>query len=958
MEEDSVKTLKISDCEDEQRTVRFEDLCENSQISTALPPVSSEILTQYEIKAKVGGGGMGVVYLAKDVKLGRYIALKRLNAKANANPSLRKRFLNEAKAVASLNHIHIVHIYELGEDSEGPYIAMEYVAGPAATTGCRTMGDSPDVPHAPLSLDKQVSENGQYTVNEAVDLIIKIVKAVAYAHARGIIHRDIKPGNILLDASGEPKIVDFGLARVMCENECKLTVPGEKLLSLGYGAPEQESDASVVDERADIYGLGGLLYFAITGQNPRYFREQDIPVSLRDALGKALATDRENRWATAEEFLEALQAVQSRTRVEPPPAKTTWRCKWCDTVNPVTIRFCSECGWEGVDQCPECGGENFIGMQYCGKCGADMRVYESIRNLVAKMQAAVDSDEYEKAVLLASRAQGFEPAGEVGRALAADIRQISDHAQNQLARREKLISVIPLELRAENYERARGFIDEYRKLSGNRQYCAEEYDRINELIVKRDLKSALRDYKSKNWRRTLARCNSLLAEFGPDLPDVAALRKRTLRRIAVNNAIRWTGLVIILFAVYVLSLPVVGYFRDWTPLPASAEVWYAPARKICASESFICSPVSWFASLLGGENGVEKLFQGQGEAQQAPSTDLAVPEDVRKLIEEYAVHIRESDERLRKYTVSWHDPYVGELTQEKEHLRQEGERAAMRKVEDEISFFISSGTIGPDSEDDPPSLSEIKSRYRSSIRQVLIDSARTTVLTTKKYLNALDELIRTFTREDNLALADYLMAERSRTGDSPRFKEAEEIVAAAEAAATSVTTAPAGMSPDEKIGNDMKTIRKRYEEGLAEINDAYNQKLKTWPETYLKALNNLIMSVNKSPKSYEVWAAAGYERERFEIEKTLTQENVSASPKYKELSTVQVSHIALRDSYAREKADAIVKLAEKTCAEFDVVLGKMMQADDAGSAKAVQAEIRRIDTSQEVVQAREFLGNE
>lgn len=953
MDGDSGKTLKIQETEEEQRTVRIDDMRDDSQSS--LPPAPMEMQTQYEIKAKVGGGGMGVVYLAKDVKLGRFVALKRLNAKANANPALRKRFLNEAKAVASLNHIHIVHIYELGEDSEGPYIAMEYIAGPAATTGYRDLESASDMPHAPLSLDRQVSENGQYTVNEAVDLIIKIVKAVAYAHSHNIIHRDIKPGNILLDASGEPKIVDFGLARVMSEAENKLTVPGEKLLSLGYGAPEQESDASVVDERADIYGLGGLLYFAITGQNPRYFREQDIPASLREALGKALATDRENRWPTADEFLEALQAVQSRTRVEQPPAKTTWRCKWCDTINPVTIRFCSECGWEGVDQCPECGAENFIGMQFCGKCGADMRVYESIGKLIVKMQAAADADEYEKAIVLASRAQGFEPAGEVGRSMLSDIRQLSEHAQKQISRREQLKNLIPVELRAENFERARSFIEEYRKLSGLKQYCAEEYDKIDEMIVKRELKIAQRDYKAKQWRHTLARCNSLLTGIGAGNEDVAALKRKTIRRIAFNNTIRWAGLAIVVFVVYTVSLPLAGYFRMWQPLSQGAAVFYTPARNIYSSDNIICGPFQSIASALGGNNAVERLF-AKAESAGGITSAAAVPDDVKAIIGDYARHIHDSDERLRKYTSSWHDPYLAELGDEKERLRKEGERAAMLKVEDEIAFFTSSGKIGPDSEEEPPALRELKSRYRDSIKLVQIDSARTTVLTTKKYLNTLDELIKKFTTDDKLAIADYLLEERSRTSESQRFKDAEEIVNAAETAAATVTSTVPVMRADDKIGDDVKAIRKRYEDGLAEINEAYSQKLKTWPDTYIKALNNLIVSVKNNPKSYDVWAYAGNERERFEIEKTLTTDNISHSQKLKELSQVQRAHIALRDSYAREKADAIVKLAEKTKAEYDVVLGKMMQADDADSAKAVQAEIRRIDTSQEVMQAMEFLG--
>jgi serine/threonine protein kinase len=107
-------------------------------------------------------------------------------------------------------------------------------------------------PNPPLTLDQYVARHGQLSAEEAIELLIKIGRAVAYAHASGVIHRDLKPSNILLDKSGEPKIVDFGLARLMRKEDSKLTVPGEKLLSLGYGAPEQES-TRVFGRASDVY---------------------------------------------------------------------------------------------------------------------------------------------------------------------------------------------------------------------------------------------------------------------------------------------------------------------------------------------------------------------------------------------------------------------------------------------------------------------------------------------------------------------------------------------------------------------------------------------------------------------------------------------------------------------------------------------------------------------------------
>ena len=191
-------------------------------------PRNDKLFDQYTIYSKIGNGGMGVVYLARDRRLGRFVAIKRLNHQAQSIPSLRQRFLHEARAVAALSHVHIVHIYALGEDEDGPFIVMEYIAGP---DDARVQSEPPSgglvQPNPPLTLDQYVAKHGQLSTEEAVELLVKIGRAVAYAHANGVIHRDLKPSNILLDKSGEPKIVDFGLARLMRKEEVKLTVPGE-----------------------------------------------------------------------------------------------------------------------------------------------------------------------------------------------------------------------------------------------------------------------------------------------------------------------------------------------------------------------------------------------------------------------------------------------------------------------------------------------------------------------------------------------------------------------------------------------------------------------------------------------------------------------------------------------------------------------------------------------------------
>ena len=713
----------------------------------------------YAIQAKVGGGGMGVVYLAKDLRLGRFVAVKRLNATANCDASLRKRFLNEAHAVATLNHIHIVHIYALGEDDEGPYIAMEYVEGPAATSGSRKIEGTAHAPNAPLSLEAQVAENGQYTLNEALDLVVKITKAIAYAHACGVIHRDLKPSNILLDTAGEPKIVDFGLARRANAAESKLTGPGEKLLSIGYGAPEQESDASVSDERADVYGLGGILFFAITGQNPRYFREQDIPVTIRETLVKALATDREQRWPTAQSFLEALQAVQSRTRIEQPPAKTTWRCKWCDTINPVTIRFCSECGWDGVEQCPECGAENVVGMQFCGKCGADVRVYESMQSLATKMHAATDSDEYEKAVSLSSRAQGFDPAGPSGRSLLQEIHDLGEHAKRQIARREQLKDLIPMELKAENYERARNFIEEYRRLSGNSVFYAEEYNRIPDHIVRRDFRRACRAYRTGEAERALDICETILTSVSPENPEFLSLRRRIVSHKYIRGALRAIAVVFLIALAYVASFPPVVAAGKPEPMPRTLALFYVPAQKLYTS--------SW--DKLGGVLGAYALKCKCAETDVAaaipvekaepPPVNLAEnsgnaePKVLTDLLAEHTAAMAKIEDDFSRKISEWPAKYMEDLEKMSNERRMAGDFAGYNAAIEELERFEREQDWKPADDSTHKALADLQKRHVELIAKYKKERENAIETQGNRTISTMQNLLSKFTKENDIAAA-------------------------------------------------------------------------------------------------------------------------------------------------------------------------------------------------------------
>ena len=204
-----------------------------------------DISQRYQILAELGRGGMGVVYQARDVVLGRVVALKRLLAKDNR--FVIERFLKEAKSIAALNHPHIIQIYDIGEDRDGLFITTEFVEG--------------------ADLARLIARQGKLPFKVALKIIVPTGEALAYAHERGVIHRDIKPANILLTQAGAPKIADFGLARLESEKELEKT--GLIMGSLCYTSPEQFKTAKHVDHRTDIYSMGAMFYEMLTGQSPQ-----------------------------------------------------------------------------------------------------------------------------------------------------------------------------------------------------------------------------------------------------------------------------------------------------------------------------------------------------------------------------------------------------------------------------------------------------------------------------------------------------------------------------------------------------------------------------------------------------------------------------------------------------------------------------------------------------------------
>jgi serine/threonine-protein kinase len=263
-------------------------------------------ISHYEILEKLGEGGMGVVYKARDTVLNRDVALKFLPAGLTQDEDSRKRFVREAQAAAALDHPNICAVYEIGEADGHTFIVMSCIGGASLTDRMK---------RGPLNID------------EALDIAIQVGRGLAKAHENGIVHRDIKPGNILITEDGLVKIVDFGLAKL--GSLTKLTMVGTTMGTVSYMSPEQ-ARGDDIDHRSDIWALGVVLYEMFTGRTP--FRGEvdaaviysimnegpepvteacpGAPADIEEIIGTALAKEPDERFQTIDEMVTALEAVR------------------------------------------------------------------------------------------------------------------------------------------------------------------------------------------------------------------------------------------------------------------------------------------------------------------------------------------------------------------------------------------------------------------------------------------------------------------------------------------------------------------------------------------------------------------------------------------------------------------------------------------------------------------------
>lgn len=273
-----------------------------------IPPTVSELsqrFGQLEILELVGKGGMGAVYKARQPGLDRLVALKILPPDIGDDPAFAERFTREARALARLNHPHIVGVYDFGQNDGLYYFVMEFVDG--------------------VNL-RQAIHSGSLQTKDALAIVPQICDALQFAHDEGIVHRDIKPENILIDKKGRVKIADFGLAKLLGHEQAdhNLTATHQVMGTIRYMAPEQMEGSRAVDHRADIYSLGVVFYEMLTGEVPvgRFAlpsQKVQLDVRLDEVVLRSLEHEPQRRYQHVSEVKTDLENI---SRSVPPPVRS------------------------------------------------------------------------------------------------------------------------------------------------------------------------------------------------------------------------------------------------------------------------------------------------------------------------------------------------------------------------------------------------------------------------------------------------------------------------------------------------------------------------------------------------------------------------------------------------------------------------------------------------------------
>ena len=361
-----------------------------------------DLESRYRIERLLGAGGMGEVLLAMDLRLNRRVAIKRIRHHVELSQTVVHRFMREARSIAAINHPNIVQIYDFGLATDGPFLVMEFVNGRSLDESCRNSRLNPDT---------------------AIDVICQLCEGLRVVHAAGIVHRAIKPANILWSIVGPPKLTDFGVATTATDNFGH-TRPDMILGTFDFMPPEQRQDAALVDARSDLWSLAATLYQMLTGEVPRVIDLDLVPTSLRGILAQALKSKKDDRFQNAAEFHDALTTCRrtfGALRHDLSSTTKTGECPKCRANNDSNRRFCRGCGVSLRVVCLACSHQMPIWDTYCAECGGNQPELTAVKLAEFSRQRAHAENLRQQ--------QRFDACLSIGRAMASvKDERIAEHA--------------------------------------------------------------------------------------------------------------------------------------------------------------------------------------------------------------------------------------------------------------------------------------------------------------------------------------------------------------------------------------------------------------------------------------------------------------------------------------------------------------------------------------------------
>ena len=521
---------------DGQESSPFEELLDEIMQMRELPAGSSDLVKRneeqaewrkkacegliaekYEVRGELGHGGMGVVLEAYDRWLKRRVAIKR---PLPGNERYDAWFQTEAKIIAGLDSEFIRRVLEFGRDEHGYYLVLEFVDG--------------------SSLLEHLRNVGTIGLGDAFDLAWAMASALKVAHDSKVIHRDVKPGNVLVSRSGKFKLSDFGLAR---PDEGTGRTRSKPMGTPGYVAPEQWESARKADERSDIFGLGRTVWFALTGETPSGYADDTRLGPFVDFVACSTEQEPGDRYQTAIEVLEALEELRELLPERRGGLITRWRlsgqpglCPECHTVNLESHRFCSQCRGPLREPCPNCGVEVLTSAKYCGDCRVEIRNW---REVLATLDRAVEyaaAQEYGRAT------------AEIGHArrLAGDrpeIEPLETKARGEIDALIEARRLVEPPWQEGRFEEAIPHLKRILEIDPGDELARERLDLVAGRIRERDLTGHLSDLESAMTGRRIARARRIVQRIckleprqDDPRPDEAVRRYRQLRAGMIRQA--------------------------------------------------------------------------------------------------------------------------------------------------------------------------------------------------------------------------------------------------------------------------------------------------------------------------------------------------------------------------------------------------------------------------------------